>query len=116
MVSTRTYINTLMSVVLGLALLAVVAVAKAAESTPGHIQSCKTEVQQRYGADTDVMVVSQRRIPSGLQVKLAARLDRDNTRFVNCWVPSLENGDGSYAQGLDTFATRLAPATSLPPY
>jgi hypothetical protein len=105
-----------MSVVLGLALLAVVAVAQAAENSPGHIQSCKTEVQKRFGIDTDVMVVNQRRIPSGIQVKLAARLDRDNTRFVNCWVPSLENDDGSYARGVDTFAARLAPATTLPPY
>jgi len=95
-------------------LLAVAASALAADGAPGYVESCKSEVRQHYGMDTVVVVVSERRNSSGTQVKLAARMDRDNTAFVNCWVPSLEDGAGGYDRGLDTFATTLEPATSLP--
>jgi len=116
MVSTKTYINASLSVTLGMMLLAVAAGTLAAESAPGHIESCKSEVRRQYGMDTDVVVVNERHNASGTQVKLAARLDRDNTTFVNCWVPGNEEGISGYERGMDTFATRLEPATTILPY
>jgi len=116
MVSTRTSINASLSVTLGMMLLAVAAGALAAGNAPGHIESCKSEVRQQFGMDTEVMLVSERRNASGTLVKLAARLDQDNTTFVNCWVPGNEEGINGYGRGADAFATRLEPATNLLPY
>ncbi len=97
-------------------LLAVAATSMAAETSMSHIESCKNEVRQEYGTDKDVTVVSERRVPSGTQVRLAARLDRDTTRFVNCWVPSNTDEDGSYARGLDALAARLEPDSAVVSY
>lgn len=116
MVSTKTCINASMSATLGVMLLAVAASSMAGESNTSHIESCKTEVRQEFGADKDVMVVSERRIPSGTQVRLATRLDRNTTRFVNCWVPSKTNEDGSYTRGLNVLAARLEPDTAIVSY
>jgi hypothetical protein len=116
MISTKTCINASMSIALGLMLLAVAATSMAGERNTVHIETCKSEVRTQYGVDTDVAVVSERRIPSGTQVRLAARMDQDTTRFVNCWVPSNTNDDGSYSRGLDTLAARLQPDTTVVSY
>lgn len=116
MVSTKTCINASMSATLGVMLLAVAATSRAGEASTGYIDTCKAEVQQLHGADTDVVVVNQRHIPSGTQVRLAARVDRDTTRFVNCWVPSNTSEDGSFTRGVDTLAARLQPDTVVVSY
>ena len=116
MVSTKTCINASMSATLGVLLLAVAATSVAGERRTAHIETCKSEVLQQYGADKDAMVLSQRRVPSGMQVKLAARMDQDTTRFVNCWVPNNANADGSPGYGLDTLATRLEIETAVVDY
>ena len=117
MVSNKTKINASLSISLGMLLLVVVAAsAMAAERNTSYMETCKSEVRQHYGSNTEVVVVSERRTSSGLQVKLAARLDRDNTDIVSCWVPSNENGDGGYGRDLNTFATRLEFAPTNLPY
>lgn len=116
MVSTKTCINASMSVTLGIMLLAVAATSRAGEASESYVDTCKAEVRQAYGADNEVMVVSERRIPSGTQVRLAARMDQDTTRFVNCWVPSNTAEDGSFTRGVDSLAARLEPDTPLVPY
>jgi hypothetical protein len=104
-----------MSATLGVMLLAVAATSMAGERNTAHIESCKSEVLEQYGADREVMVVSERRIASGLQVRLATRMDQNTTRFVNCWVPNNSTADGRYA-GLDTVAARLEPQTAVVTY
>ena len=112
MVSNKTRIHVLQSVSLGVLFLVVSATAMAAEGNASYMETCKSEVRQHYGANMEVMVVSKRRIPSGMQVKLAARLDRDNIEFLNCWVPSNEAGDVGYGRDSNTFATRLEPVST----
>lgn len=116
MVSTKTRINASMSATLGIMLLAVAATSVAGERNTAHIETCKSEVQAQYSTALEVMVVSERRIPSGTQVRLAARMDQDTTRFVNCWVPSNINEEGGYTRGLDTVAARLEPNTAVVTY
>ena len=72
MVSIKTCINASMSATLGVMLLAVAATSVAEERHGSYIETCKSEVQDEYGADK-IMVVSERRIPSGTQVRLAAQ-------------------------------------------
>ena len=107
MVTTKTRINASLSVSLGVLLLVVSATAMSAGRNASYVEACKSEVRQHYGKNMEVMVVSKRRIPSGAQVKLAARLDRDNIEFINCWVPSNEAGYSGYGRDSNTFATRL---------
>ena len=115
MVSTKTCINASMSATLGVMLLAVAATSRAGEANESYVDTCMAEVRQEFGADKDVMVVSERRIPSGTQVRLAARMDRDTTRLVNCWVPSNTGEDGSFTRGVDRLAARLEPDPALVP-
>ena len=65
MVSNKTIINTFLSVPMGLLLLIVAAGALAAERNTSYKETCKSEVRQHYGTNTEVMVVSERRTNSG---------------------------------------------------
>lgn len=112
MVSTKTRINASVSATLGLVLLAVAATTTAGENNTAHIDTCKSEVRDQYSTES-IMIVSERRIPSGTQVRLAAHIDQDTTRILNCWVPSNTNDDGSYSQGVDTLAARLVPVSTI---
>lgn len=78
-----------------------------------YLEACEAELRQQYGHELDVMLVSKRRIPAGMQVKLAARKDRDNTEFVNCWIPNNDSPDGGYARGLNTEAATIQPVRTV---
>ncbi len=103
MTTTKTNINLSLSLavlVIGLGS----ALAMASERNAEYMEACKPEVNQFYGRDMDVQVVDKRRVPAGVQVKLAAKTDSDNADFLNCWIP---NGDVKNS-GFDQFSNSLA--------
>lgn len=55
---------------------------------------CKTEIHDLYGEEAELALVDMRHNMSGSSMRIAARLDADNSRFVTCWVPRQEN-DGA---------------------
>jgi hypothetical protein len=109
MISNKTQIN--ISLSLGLLLLAAgAASAMASDSNADYIEACKSELRQQYGNQMDITLIKKRRIYSGVQVQLAARIDENNSEFVTCWVPNDETDDGRYSGGYNTAAVTLAPA------
>jgi hypothetical protein len=109
MIFNKTQIN--ISLSLGLLLLAAgAASAMASSSNADYIEACKSELRQQYGNQMDITLINKRRVYSGVQVQLAARVDQDNTEFVTCWVPNDETDEGSYSGGYNTAAVKLAPA------
>jgi hypothetical protein len=58
----------------------------AAEQGDGALAVCEAEIQRHYGDSSEIMLVSQRQYGHGTRMKVAARLDRDNSRFATCWV------------------------------
>ena len=110
MVSSKAKVNLSLSlsvIVIGLSALS----AYASDGNSHYIEACKSELQQYYGDQMDVTLISKRRSASGVQIKLAARKDRDNTEFVNCWVPHSDSGEGSYNGAFNTAAVPGAPQT-----
>ena len=57
-----------------------------AEQDDGALAVCEAEIQRHFGDSSEVMLVSQRQYGHGTRMKVAARLDRDNSRFATCWV------------------------------
>lgn len=76
----------------------------AAESSYPGIDSCQAEANSLYGREIQLKVVSKRRIANGLQVKLSAQMDQDNSEFLVCWVPG--NQSPTHAESL---AARVEP-------
>ncbi len=60
------------------------------------VDICKAEIQSLYGDDTELALVDMRRDRSGTHMRVAARLEADNSRFVSCWLPRQEGGGGVY--------------------
>ena len=82
--------------------------AYASDENSRYIDACESELRQYYGDQTDISLISKRRSSSGVQVKLAARTSRDSAEFVNCWVPSTDNGESNFD---GAFNTAAIPAT-----
>lgn len=74
------------------------------------LELCKAEIQGLYGDKTELSLVDVRRDMSGSSMRIAARLDEDNSRFVSCWVPRQESGSAGYASN----STRLASVSTKP--
>lgn len=87
--------------------------ALASEQNADYMEACRSELNQHYGQEMDVSVVSKRRIPSGMNVKLAARLDQDNVEFLNCWVPKDNAVAGEFDQSSGAFAVTIEPVTVI---
>jgi hypothetical protein len=51
------------------------------------VTGCLAELQADYGREVQVEIVSKRRQRYGTRVRMAVRLDADNTEFATCWVP-----------------------------
>ena len=110
MTFSKTQVN--ISLSLGLLLLAAgTATAIASDNNASYIEACKAELRQQYGNQMDIALINKRRIYSGVQVRLAAHIDQDNTEFVTCWVPNDENDGGNYSGGYNTAAVSLKPAS-----
>lgn len=105
-------INAVLSVVILFAGMGAVGVL-AADSNTEYMKACQSELNQHYGEDMDISVVSKRRNPAGMEVKLAARLDEHNVEFLNCWVPSLSEAAQSFDQQADTYAVTVTPVEMI---
>jgi hypothetical protein len=110
MVLSKWKINTCLTAAIVLAGLGMGAIkAMAAERNTGVMDACRVEVNQRFGQEMDIRVINKRRIPAGIELKLAARLDRDNVEFLNCWVPNDETAGGDLDQRSNALAVTVRP-------
>lgn len=73
------------------------------------LELCKAEIQDTYGVETELMLVDTRRDLSGTSMRIAARIDADNSRFVSCWVPRQESGGGYVRDGAGLAANLAEP-------
>ena len=80
----------------------------AADRNQAYIEACRGEIQQYYGEDKTLAVVTKRRVAEGTRVTLAARSDEDNAQFVNCWIPNNARTD-ALDQGSDKLAASISP-------
>lgn len=76
---------------------------QAAERNQAYIEACRGEIQQYYGENKSLSVVNTRRGADGTRVTLAARSNKDNAEFINCWIP-----DNTEAEPLDLGSDKLA--------
>jgi hypothetical protein len=83
--------------------------ALASEGNGDYMEACRSELNEHYGQEMDVSVVSKRRAPAGVEVKLAARLDQDNVEFLNCWVPKNDIAGGDFEQRSNAVAITIKP-------
>jgi hypothetical protein len=51
-----------------------------------YLAVCEGQLQAHYGDDTRVKLISSRKYPDGVRLKVATRVDDDNSRFATCWV------------------------------
>lgn len=62
----------------------------AAPGDAGYLQVCTAELQDYFGADAEVKLVSRQRFADGQRLRVAARRDADNADFATCWVANGE--------------------------
>ncbi|RLQ21485.1 hypothetical protein DWB85_12040 [Seongchinamella sediminis] len=82
----------------------------AADHNQAYIEACRQEIQQYYGEDRSLAVVNKRRVAEGTRVTLAARSDKDNAQFINCWIANEER-----TQPLDLGNDKVAASISPVP-
>jgi hypothetical protein len=78
--------KTLTTLALTLALTGGAFSVQAAEQTDQDLDQCMAELQAYYGEDTQLNLIDRRRSHYGTRMRVAARLDADNSYFANCWV------------------------------
>ena len=78
--------KTLTTLALTLALTGGAFSVQAAEQTDWELDQCMAELHAYYGEDTELNLVDRRRSQYGTRMRVAARLDADNSYFANCWV------------------------------
>lgn len=87
---------------------AIAVTAISVNASPNHqkgLELCKADIQDLYGEETELMLVDTRRDLSGTSMRIAARIDADNSRFVSCWVSREESG--GYASDSARLAANL---------
>ena len=62
----------------------------AAEGDEEYMDVCREQLLGYFGAGTEITLVRQRRFHDGVRLQVAARTDRDNSRFATCWVANEE--------------------------
>ena len=92
--------------------LAIAGTAISANASPQQqgLALCKAEIHDLYGEETELNLIDTRRDMSGTSMRVAARIDADNSRFVTCWLPRQESGTGGYmahSTGLASIAGEL---------
>ncbi len=83
-------------------------VTHAAGPNDRYLDSCRADVDQYFGEEREMRVVSKRRIAEGTRVTLSVKKDSDNAEFVNCWIPNEKSNIG-FDQGADTVAATVSP-------
>ena len=73
------------------------------QENPG-LERCKADIHDLYGKETELKLVDMRRDMNGTSMRISARVNVDNSRFVSCWLPRQEAGSGGYIAD----STRLA--------
>jgi len=96
--------KTLTTLVLAAALTGGTFSVQGAQQADRELELCKAEIQDIYGEDTKLSLVDKRHDMNGTSMRVAARLDADNSRFVSCWVPRR----GQTGLGFSTDSTGLA--------
>jgi len=59
---------------------------QATEQTDQGVSVCMAELQAHYGEETQLNLVDRRRNQHGTRMRVAAKLDADNSYFATCWV------------------------------
>ena len=83
----------LTTLVLGVALAGGAVAVQADERVDRDLALCKAELRGIYGENTELNLVDRRRNQHGTRMRVAARLDADNSYFANCWVARYDEGD-----------------------
>lgn len=96
--------KTLSSIALSVALATVAGLAQAGEQSDRDLAECMVELRGIYGQETELNLVDRRRNEHGTRMRVAARIDSDNSYFANCWVARYDEGDFGYEQGSDALA------------
>ena len=78
--------KTLTTLALTVALTGGSIVAQSAEQADRGVSVCMAELQAHYGEETELNLVDRRRNEHGTRMRVAAKLDRDNSYFATCWV------------------------------
>ena len=86
-----------------------------AEQDDGALAVCEAEIQRHYGDSSEIMLVSQRQYGHGTRMKVAARLDRDNSRFATCWVTPDDIAALQGEQASEVLVAASEPAPVLTP-
>ena len=79
-------------------------VLRAADYNYPDIGTCQAEVDRFYGRNVDLQIITKRRMAQGVQVKLSAKMGKDNSDFLICWIPN-----GQYLDQAGTLAARIEP-------
>ena len=69
---------------------------QAAGQNDRELEECKAELRAYYGEETELNLVDRRRNQYGTRMRVAARLDADNSYFATCWVPRQDEGGFGY--------------------
>ena len=85
----------------------------ASDRNISYLEACRPEVNQHYGQDMDISLVSKRRIPAGIQVKVAAKTDEDNAAFLNCWIPNNDGADDGFRPHSNAVAVTVKPVLAI---
>ena len=72
---------------------------QAAGQNDRELELCKAELRAYYGEETELNLVDRRRNQHGTRMRVAARLDADNSYFATCWVPRQDEGGFAYLRG-----------------
>ncbi len=78
--------KTLTTLALTLALTGGAFSVQAAEQIDQDLDQCMAQLHAYYGEGTELNLVDRRRSQFGTRMRVAARLDADNSYFANCWV------------------------------
>lgn len=70
--------------------------AQAAGQSEQDLQQCMVELRGIYGEETDLRLVDRRRNEHGTRMRVAAKLDADNSYFASCWVAHYDQGELDY--------------------
>jgi hypothetical protein len=70
---------------------------QAGERSERELSSCMAELQAYYGDEIQLNLVDKRRNEHGTRMRVAAKLDADNSYFANCWVANDHTSD--FAEG-----------------
>ena len=72
---------------LAAAALAAATIVRAERGSALDLAGCTSQLKAQYGRDVQIDIVNKRRQRYGTRVRIAVRLDADNTQFATCWVP-----------------------------